>query len=288
MTLLLQVSDPHFGTERSHVVQALLDLAKAEPPDLLVLSGDITQRARRRQFADAGRFVDAVGARAVLAIPGNHDIPLFNLWARLWSPYAGFVRVFGDELEPSFEAPDVLVVAVNTTRPYRHKHGEVSDQQIERVAARVRRAGTAQLRIVIVHQPVLAVRPDDEVNVLRGSRRAVTQWADAGADLVLGGHIHLPYVRSLLTAVPELSRDLWTAQAGTAVSARVREDTPNSVNLVRCRGARRCDVERWDFNSSTGRFELRERHVLDFGSPGTAQLRGGNAHDGPAGQAAQA
>jgi 3',5'-cyclic AMP phosphodiesterase CpdA len=288
MTLLLQVSDPHFGTERPAVVQALLDLATAQPPDLLVLSGDITQRARRRQFADARRFADAVRARAILAIPGNHDIPLFNVWARLWSPYAGFARVFGDDLEPSYEAPDVLVVAVNTTRPYRHKHGEVSDAQVQRVAARVRQADAAQLRVVIVHQPVLAVRPDDEVNVLRGSRHAVTRWADAGADLVLGGHIHLPYVRPLRTAVPELSRDLWTAQAGTAVSARVREDTPNSVNLVRSHGARRCDVERWDFTASTNRFELRERHELDFGPHATAEARGGNTHDGHAGQAAQA
>jgi 3',5'-cyclic AMP phosphodiesterase CpdA len=288
VTVLLQVSDPHFGTERPEVVQALLALATLQVPDVLVLSGDITQRARRRQFAAARRFVDAIGPRVLLAIPGNHDIPLFNVCARVLWPYAGHKRVFGDDLEPAHEADDLLVLTVNTTRPYRHKHGEVSEAQVRRVAARLRQADPVQLRVVVVHQPVLAARPEDAVNVLRGARHAVVEWAAAGADLVLGGHIHLPYVRSLRTIVPDLARDLWTAQAGTAVSSRVRDGRPNSVNLVRSRGGRRCDVERWDFAAATGRFELHERHEFAFGPGPDDSLTGGPADDRRAGQATQA
>src|SRR5512139_230131 len=99
MTVLLQVSDPHFGTEQAVVVDALAALARQQRPDLVVLSGDITQRARPAQFRAARAFADRLGA-AVLAVPGNHDIPLFDLWTRLRRPYARYMAAFGTDLEP--------------------------------------------------------------------------------------------------------------------------------------------------------------------------------------------
>ena len=140
MTLLLQISDPHFGTERPRVVDALLALIESMPPDLIFMSGDLTQRARRAQFGAARAFVDKLGETPTLIVPGNHDIPLFNLFARVFHPYANHQRVFGRELEPVYESPELLVIALNTTRPYRHKDGEVSMQQIKRVAERLERA----------------------------------------------------------------------------------------------------------------------------------------------------
>lgn len=101
MTLLLQISDTHFGTERPQVVAALLRLVDVLPPDLVVLSGDITQRARKRQFAAARAFIDTFGATPTLVVPGNHDIPLFDPLARLFYPYANHQRAFGADLEPS-------------------------------------------------------------------------------------------------------------------------------------------------------------------------------------------
>jgi 3',5'-cyclic AMP phosphodiesterase CpdA len=264
---MLQVSDPHFGTQRPPVVRALLRLAADLAPDVLLLSGDITQRARRKQFEQARRFVDVVRARTVVAVPGNHDIPLYNVFARILRPYGNYVRCFGAELEPVLDLPDVLVVAVNTTRPHRHKHGEVSPAQVERVASRLRRAAAAQVRVVVVHQPILAIRPRDAINVLRGAEHAAMAWAEAGADLVVGGHIHLPYVRSLRDSYPGLARDVFTAQAGTALSTRIRDGVPNSVNVLRCNRdelARGCTVERWDFAERDGQFQLNARHDLRF------------------------
>jgi 3',5'-cyclic AMP phosphodiesterase CpdA len=268
---MLQVSDPHFGTERPEAVRALLQLATKQRPDVLVLSGDITQRARRRQFAHARRFADDIGASELLAIPGNHDIPLFNVFARVFRPYGNYARYFGTHLEPELSTRDVLVLTVNTTRPRRHKHGEISRQQIERVARRLHEAGERQVRVVVVHQPVLAIRPDDIVNLLRGSDRAVPTWSAAGADLILGGHIHIPYVRSLRARFSEMPRNVFTAQAGTAVSRRVRDGVPNSVNLLRCDsppGCRRCTVERWDYADASASFELNERQELRFDPAG--------------------
>ena len=252
MSVLLQISDTHFGTERPPVVDALAALARQQRPDLVVLSGDITQRARPAQFRAARAFTDRL-AVPVLAVPGNHDIPLRGLWSRWRHPYARHRAAFGEALEPVFEAPDLLVLGVNTTRAWRHKHGEVSAAQIERVAGRLATAGARQLRVVVVHQPVAVTRGQDAPNLLRGRAEALRRWASAGADLVLGGHIHLPFVVPL----PGPERPVWAVQAGTAVSARVREGVPNSVNLIRWGAGAppgECVVEQWDFSEADRAF----------------------------------
>lgn len=256
MSLLLQISDTHFGTEQAAVVEALVRLAHRQAPDVVVLSGDITQRARAAQFRAARSFVDRLGAPARVVIPGNHDIALFNLAARILAPYANHLRAFGPELEPEFESSGLLVLALNTTRPWRHTDGEVSAAQVERVARRLGAAQAEQLRVVVVHQPVAVTEPRDEHNLLHGREAAVSRWAEAGCDLILGGHIHLPFVLPLSERYPALRREIWAVQAGTAVSRRVRGDAPNSVNLIRG-GAmhRRCRVERWDYSAARQDFE---------------------------------
>ncbi|MBA3598832.1 MAG: metallophosphoesterase [Methylibium sp.] len=265
MSVLLQISDTHFGTEQAPVVEALVRLAHAQAPDVVVLSGDITQRARASQFRDARAFVDRLRAPALLVIPGNHDIALFNLAARLFAPYANHRRAFGYELEPQFESPDLLVLALNTTRFWRHTDGEVSAKQIERVARRLGAAHAAQLRIVVVHQPVAVTQACDEENLLHGREAAVRRWAEAGCDLILGGHIHLPFVLPLSERYALLPREMWAVQAGTAVSARVRGDAPNSVNLIRHGTTRRrCRIERWDYSAGRQAFEC--VHGLEVGA----------------------
>ena len=250
MSTILQISDPHFGTEVPEVVRALRQLGEQLKPELVVLSGDITQRARRQQFAAARVFMSGFDASR-LVLPGNHDIPLFNLWGRLVQPYAGHRAAFGDALEPTFHSRELLVLGVNTTRPYRHKNGEVSAAQIERVVQRLARATAQQLRVVVVHQPIEVMRERDTHDRLIGHAAAQTAWAAAGADVVMGGHIHLPYVMPL----PGLARPMWAVQAGTAVSKRVRPGAPNSVNLVRWQPAEHsCAVEQWDFSTTDQAF----------------------------------
>ena len=257
MSVVLHISDTHFGTEQPRVVEALVALAAQQRPDVVVLSGDITQRARPAQFRAAKAFVDRLGA-PVVAVPGNHDIALFDLWARFTRPYARYAKAFGAELEPVHASQDLLVVCVNTTRAWRHKHGEVSAAQIDRVASLLTAASAQQLRVVVVHQPAAVTRAEDHVNLLRGHQAALRAWSAAGADLVLGGHIHLPYT----LAQHGLARRLWVVQAGTAVSSRIRLEGPNSVNILRwgaslgARGERAragaeagkdCLIEQWDF-----------------------------------------
>ena len=270
MTLLLQISDPHFGTEQPLVVEALLRLANTLQPDLVVMSGDITQRARRAQFSAARAFVGTFGATPFVVVPGNHDIPLYNLFARVAHPYANYRRVFGDDLEPVFESAELLVIGVNTTRAYRRKDGEVSVQQVERVARRLDHATARQLRVVVTHQPVVAARANDIRNLLHGREHAIERWSQAGVDLILGGHIHLPYVTPLHVAYKGLPLQMWAVQAGTSLSSRVRGTVPNSVNVIDYDAsntdARRAIVARWDFDQASASFEPNMQHELDLDS----------------------
>jgi 3',5'-cyclic AMP phosphodiesterase CpdA len=261
VTTLVHISDMHFGTERPEVVAALVRCVNENRVDLAVLSGDITQRARARQFAAAGDFAANLGVRSVV-IPGNHDLPLFDLYTRLVNPYRNYRRVFGSELEPSPETPQLLVICVNTTRVYRHKHGEVSVAQVDAVSRRLAASPRSQARIVVTHQPISVTRERDTRNLLRGSELAAEQWAQAGADLVLGGHIHFPSLSLLSDRYPRVQRRVWAVQAGTAVSHRVRDGVPNSINRIKILPELRCMVERWDFNASSVRFELVDAQEL--------------------------
>ncbi len=271
MTRLLQISDTHFGTERHAVMEALVRMAKRERPDVLVLSGDITQRARPAEFRRARAFCDRLEVPRMLSLPGNHDIPLLNLYGRATDPYAAYRRSFGAELEPLLQTPALLVIGVKTTRRWRHKNGEVSAAQIERVRWQLTHSRPQQLRIVVVHQPVYVLRQSDEHDRLRGWEPAVRAWSAAGADIIMGGHIHLPYVCELSASVKGLARRMWCVQAGTAVSARVRQEAPNSVNLVRYDGGGsqpKCDVQRWDFNTATESFEIAHTSALAIARDG--------------------
>jgi 3',5'-cyclic AMP phosphodiesterase CpdA len=261
---LLQISDPHFGTEVGSVVVALIALVRQLAPSLVVISGDITQRARRSQFAAAHQFVSQLSAARVIAIPGNHDIPLFNPIARFCHPYANYARCFGDELEPEFESDRLLVLCAKTTRRRRHKDGEVSEEQIERISRRLRQAKSDQLRIVVTHQPVHVIRTQDLENLLHGHEAAVREWSQAGVDVMMGGHIHLPYIRPLSERFSDLSRGVWVVQAGTAVSHRIRDGVPNSVNVIRypIAEAGHYGVERWDYDGAGERFERIEQHRM--------------------------
>ena len=275
VTRLLHLSDPHFGTVQPPVVEALARLAAILNPTVLVLSGDITQRAQADEFAEASAFCQRLNIAPQLVVPGNHDIPLFNLSGRLIAPYKNYLAHFGPTLESTVQTAGCLVIGVNTTRWWRHKNGDVGQAQIDRVAVQLRQSSAQpvrQLRAVVVHQPVHVMRPEDEHDRLNNWEAAVRAWAAAGADVVLGGHIHLPYVCELskkMAPRAPLARKLWCVQAGTALSSRVRREAPNSVNLLRFDATAKpplCQVERWDFVCSVpgGAGDFERVHVTDL------------------------
>lgn len=248
---LAHISDTHFGTEDGPVCAALRNELRQEAPDLVVLTGDITQRARPAQFRAARAFLDGLGPVPVLALPGNHDLPLFDLLTRFTAPYRHFQRYLNIDLAPIWLSPQLAVVTVNSTGKWRHKHGELAPDRVQAVAAQL--ASLAQpFKVVALHHPLAVIDPADLRNRARGAETALAAWTAAGADLFLGGHIHLPYC----VLVGSGRRPAVVLQAGTAVSHRRRAGQPNSYNLVRleAKHGRRMTIERRDYEAGASRF----------------------------------
>ena len=257
---LAHISDPHFGTEDAPICDALRADLLREAPDLVVLTGDITQRARQAQFRAARAFLDSLAPLPVLALPGNHDLPLFDLVTRFTEPYRYYRRHICTSLSPLWQGRRVAVVGVNSTRMLRHKHGELPAPLVEQVACQLAALGEA-FKVVALHHPLEIIEPSDRRNRVRGADAALAAWIAAGADLFLGGHIHLPYC----VATGKGPREALVLQAGTSMSTRRRNGRPNSYNLVRFApiepgasrtGVRRIEIEERDHDARIGRFTI--------------------------------
>lgn len=223
MTLVVHLSDPHFGADEPRLLQPLLGCLADLAPELIVLSGDLTQRARPGQYAAAARFVAACPA-PVLAIPGNHDTPLWNLALRFGDPWRRWRRALARDLEPVFDTATLRVVALNTADPWAWKNGRITAGQVARVAAQFAGAG-ARRRVLVMHHPLQG--PPSEPPALAGAEDAVAGLVAAGVEVVLSGHLHSTFVTPLSGAEAVLS-----VQAGTCLSHRVRGDG-NAFNSLR-------------------------------------------------------
>ncbi len=268
MSVLLHISDLHFGAHDPAVCDAVARLTARLGVRVLVVSGDLTQRATPLQFDKAHEFLSALPADHRLVLPGNHDLPLFAWWERLGGhAYDRYARWWGDALEPACEADGFAVVGVNTTRWWRHRRGSLSARQIEAVARRLASARPGAWHVVVCHHPLAAIHVQDRQHRPQRAEQALARWREAGAELLLSGHAHEPGLVEPVTG-------LWSAQAGTAVSVRLRASAPNSlITLERLpspsgTGDQRW-LTRWDYVRDAGEFLPVERHDL---SPARAQV----------------
>ncbi len=250
---LAHLSDPHFGSERITVMCELCRTLKRLAPDLIVLSGDITQRARRSQFIAARRFLANLRPTPVLVVPGNHDIPLFNVLARWRWPYRKYQRVLGAALAPDVSLHGVRLIGFNSAPPWRHKYGELDSSHVARQLTTLN--GAAPLRVAVLHHPLDCRSPSDERNLLLLGQRLLQVFSDHDVDLVLGGHIHDPFVTLSSRRYPQLRRPMILAVAGTCVSQRTRPEIPNSFNFITLEPSEPATqtLERWDM--AGGEFE---------------------------------
>ena len=265
VSVLLHVSDMHFGAEDEPALEALVKLAQRERPQALVATGDITQNAKPEEFAAAERFFGRLVVPHHLIVPGSHDLPAWYLLRRLVAPYAAFRDAFGDQLEPRLQSHSVWVAGLRTTRRWRHREGTLSEAQVLQTAQWLAKAPPGVLRVVAMHHPV-AVAPElddgDGPDALNNADFAVDTWARAGVHVVLSGHTHLPCflrLNSSPTGAPGCAMPMWGVQAGTAVSQHLRGQqphSPHSLNLLRRVAATGWRMEQWTYAVESGEFVM--------------------------------
>jgi 3',5'-cyclic AMP phosphodiesterase CpdA len=237
MPRLIHLSDLHFGAHDDRLVEAVERRIDEVKPDLVVVSGDFTQRARTEQFQEACRFLDRLkeSGHDVLGVPGNHDVPLYDVLRRFFSPLTRYRRFIDDMLCPLYEIDGVTVLGINTARSFTFKDGRVSHEQIDFIRQTFERSDPSAMRVLVTHHPLFALQVGEEMTPAAGrSELALDAIGDAGVDLLLAGHNHHASVHDARDLVTRAGPAL-VVQAGTATSVRVREQ-PQSFNRIDIQG----------------------------------------------------
>lgn len=231
--MILHLSDLHFGTEKKACLEAIQRFCLEHQPEAVVVSGDLTQRARFKQFFDCKKFLESLKI-PYLVIPGNHDIPLYHLWNRFFSPFARYQLFFG-KLENVLETEHFYVIGVNSIRRRYHTKGHISLEQIQRINALLKSAPEHKIKMIAAHQPFYTPPENDhgvkDCPVL--GEMALEAWSQSGLNALVHGHLHQPAVYDL-NHVYHLgaAHSILEIHAGTATSYRLHHGLPNSFNMI--------------------------------------------------------
>lgn len=239
MLSMLHVSDLHFGPPHvDHVSEAVIRAAHELKIDVIVASGDFTQRATREQYAEARRFLDRLPDLPTVVVPGNHDVPLYRIFERVFAPYRLYQEYISEGLNTVYQLENSIIVALNSTSPLRAiTNGRISGWQLDFCERAFRDAPPELARIVVAHHH-FAPAPDYEGGqVMPKAKRAIDCFSELGVEMVLGGHLHRAYVGNSLDVYPGRDREhgIIIVQSGTTTSrrGRAREREKNSLNVIR-------------------------------------------------------
>jgi 3',5'-cyclic AMP phosphodiesterase CpdA len=260
MRVLLHVSDLHFGRIDPATLGPLLDTARQVSPDLVIVSGDLTQRARRWQFREARDFLACL-PKPQIVVPGNHDVPLYDVFSRFLRPLANYRRYIADDLEPFYEDEEIAVIGINTARSLTFKGGRINERQVARVLDRLGEISPRTIRTIVTHHPFDLPEGRTTDNLVGRARMAMEAFVAGGLDLVVSGHLHVSHTGHTAIRYRLPGRSALVVQAGTATSSRERGE-PNSFNVLRI-DRPRVAVERYVFEDEERRFVPSEPEIFE-------------------------
>lgn len=264
MRRLVHLSDLHFGRDRPELLEPLLEAVNGLGADLVAISGDLTQRARRSQFRAARQFIDRIEA-PVLVVPGNHDVPLHNLLRRIISPWRRYRRLIAEDLEPEFRDGEMIVLGVNTVNTLAHQSGLFTARALGRIGRAFENTRGRRIRIVVAHHP-LEHQPGERKKPMQGAGEAMEELARLKADVILSGHLHS--WRAAPFAQKEGRSAVLQVHAGTGLSNRLRGEE-NDFNLLDL-GDGVIDVTRHAAAHGAARFDVAQRCRFTLGPGGWA------------------
>jgi 3',5'-cyclic AMP phosphodiesterase CpdA len=251
MRTVVHLSDLHFGRVDVTLVDPLTRAVRDLKPDLVVISGDLTQRARTAQFIEARRFLDGL-PKPQIVVPGNHDVPLYNLPARFLGPFVRYRYYISANLEPFYADEEIAVVGVNTARSLTIKNGRINQRQLNDIRKRLCVYPDTVTKIVVTHHPFDLPEGYREGSLVGRARMAMDILARCGVDVFLAGHLHVSHSRHTGERYRIAGYKALAISAGTALSVRRRSES-NAFNVLRIQRSK-LGLERYTWQSETACF----------------------------------
>lgn len=231
MRILVHLSDLHFGRIDYSVIEPLIATVKAINPDVVVISGDLTQRARSEQFQEARQFLDALPSPQIV-VPGNHDVPLYNVFARFFQPLDKYRRYITNDLEPFYADEEIAILGINTARSLTIKDGRINERQVAKIRERLCPFGNDVTKMIVTHHPFDLPEGQNEDELVDRAQMAMEVLASCGADVLLAGHLHISHTGHTAKRYKIAGHSALVVSAGTATSTRGRGEA-NSFNVIR-------------------------------------------------------
>ena len=269
MRTIVHISDIHFGRVDYAVAESLIVKINEFAPHLVVVSGDLTQRAKSAEFVEAKAFLDKLPSPQIV-VPGNHDVPLYNVFDRFLHPLDKYKKYIIDDLEPFHRDAEIAVLGINTARSLTIKDGRVNQEQVAVIRERLCGLPDETLKVLVTHHPFDLPEGYDDDQIVGRAEMAIREITDCGADVFLAGHIHVSHIGGTATRYKlGGGRNALVVQAGTATSTRGRGEA-NSFNVIEFEHPRLTVIRLECISAETG-FVLAETQEFLQGEKGWAR-----------------